>query len=168
MTLSGTRYDWLSLDSYPSKAFALACNSWLGTPYRPHQRIKGVGADCKELTLAVLDRLYGKISPTCVTRLSPNVASHCPERARIVVAQIRRAYPCSLVKDGTIEEGDVLVSRSNSDAYSPQNEGHIMLAWKNPGCVFDITNGSRARISSIQCNRPLIGVYRLEGKDLWD
>lgn len=147
--------------------FIEVCDSWLRTPYQAHQRIKGVGADCKELVCGVLDELFRRESPTTVPRRSPNVATHWPKRALPVVSAIRRSYDSELIRSGTIEVGDVLVTRACFSTASPENGGHVMLAWVTPGTVLDIVNFGHARISSIQVNKGILGIYRPKGKEAW-
>lgn len=141
--------------------------AWEGTPYMAGSRVRGAGVDCAQLIPAFLDFMYSNPSKTPLPRLAPDTGVHNPVAAKETVKAIRRAYPSHPVKDGSIEPGDIILTRSTHDFTGPENAGHAMIAMPVPGTALHSMPQSGVCITSVEATRGIVQVYRLERKHLW-
>jgi cell wall-associated NlpC family hydrolase len=105
-------------------ALDAALRSWDGTPYLPGQQAKGPkgGVDCVRFVAAVLDELYGKVTP--IETLPQDAALHARATAVLAMKRIITLYrPNERVADDTIEPGDVLVTSQPGGG-----PGHALIA----------------------------------------
>ena len=79
---------------------------WIGTPYRHHGRLRGVGCDCLGLVLGVWEALNGPL-PEKVPPYSADWAE-IADGDRLAQAASRHLVPAPL---GEIAAGDVLLFR---------------------------------------------------------
>jgi len=94
-------------DNAEERAAVVAeASSWLRTPYHHHGRVKGVGADCAQMPLAVFEAA-GIIPPTDVGPYSPQWhLHHSEERYLGWILKFARE-----IEPATVGLGDFLVWR---------------------------------------------------------
>ncbi|MFG0318405.1 MAG: hypothetical protein ACF8XB_14120 [Planctomycetota bacterium JB042] len=137
--------------------------SWADTPYMPGQQSKQQGVDCIRFVCAAFDELFGMSTP--IPRLPPDTALHCPEKAVEVVRLVREIYaPNTLITDGTIEPGDVIVTRSGNSG-----PGHALIAGGRENTVW---HASRHRVKQTGIGlmrrlQNLHSIIRIPNKRRW-
>lgn len=115
---------WRKVSRWHSDTVKAAIEHWEGTPYVLGSQAPGRsgGTDCVRFMAAVLDRLFWK--RTAIETLPQDQALHDRAGAIAAMLSIRKLYmPNRVVRDGTLEPGDVLV-------LGPRNggPGHVMIA----------------------------------------
>lgn len=144
--------------------------SWKGTPYMAGQRSRGVGADCKEFIVGVLDDCYGKHKPlrTATTALTPDAGMHDVRLGMGEVRAIMAQYPeAKVVRDGTIQPGDVLLVKSSNLAGAAGRPGHGMIAGAVPWTAWHAIPGVGVVQTSIAASKGVLRVYRPGKKGWW-
>jgi len=159
--------EWRSLPEEQETAVRRVVREWEGTPYVDLHRIKGMGVDCFQLVAAFLDDLHG--SPPGTTKLPRHCATTARFRPDIAAPAIRnlvKSYEgCDIIRDGTIEPGDIVVSRSILEEDGHLYEGHAMIATAEE---WSLLHAIRPRTCRTTCeDREIVTVYRSRGKHLW-
>jgi len=158
---------WLSLPGGLDSRVDEVLNSWEGTPYFDQHRIKAMAVDCYQIVAAFLDEMMGEPpGTTTLPRLSRQIARNRPDLARQAIRALREAHEGSWsIEDGTIETGDILVTRSVMRTDGPEYEGHTMIAGSVP---FSALHAVSPRVCWTTCaNKEIIKVYRAKGKHRW-
>jgi cell wall-associated NlpC family hydrolase len=150
------------------RALDRVLNEWIGTPYMAGQRAKGMGVDCVQLIAGVLDDLFKPPTPTPVPRLPADSATHDIRSAyRTIHALADAWYVSPVVRDGTVQPGDVLVTRATNNRTGPRNPGHAMIVGANPFEVVQATPVLGVHKVHLYACRPVIRLYRPNRKDQW-
>lgn len=140
---------------------------WDKTPYQPGQRAKKIGVDCVRFVSCVLDELYNVEVPTSVPRMQVDAALHSMAVSSKVIRLLRKSWEGSdVVRDGTIQPGDVIVTRAES-GNSPARPAHVMIALVEPFTAAHAIPGVGVVVGSVQNTRGIVRVYRLRGKASW-
>lgn len=103
----------------------MAVTPWIDTPWMAGQSCPGVGVDCVQFVVAVLDALHGyehKPAP----RLPQDLGANNPEAARQAAREILSRYPHDRVTDAVVEPGDVIVCPVGD------GPGHVLLVGWTP------------------------------------
>lgn len=146
--------------------FAFA-NLWKGTPYMAGVRVRGVGVDCAQLVPAFLDHMFRRLMSTEIPRMSGDVGVHNHRAAWGTVKAVRLGYPSRVVRDGTIEPGDIIITRSTADWEGPARHGHAMIAMPERGTALHSVPLAGVTLTSLSVTRGgIVRIYRLE-KHSW-
>ena len=140
--------------------------SWLGTPYIIGQRLRGVGADCVQLVVGILDQLERRVVPSIVPRLPWNCAIHSVRAAFSTVRAIRTAFPSFVVRDDVVEPGDILIPRPTTNNRSAPRPGHVLIVSPRKNIALHTTCETAACWTSIH-NLEILRTYRPRNKHLW-
>lgn len=161
-------FHWLPiLDSRITKRMYLFAELWAGTPYVPGNRVRGNGSDCAQLVPAFLDFMYRTGRQTPIPRMSQDTGTHNARAAWGTVKAVRQSFPSHVVRDATIEPGDIIITRATHDFTGPENPGHAMIAMPSPGTAIHAMPLSGVCITSVAVTRGILRVYRLEEKFRW-
>ncbi len=164
-----TEYKWRALSPAASYRLETILSEWSRTPYMAGQRVKGVGADCREFVVGVLDELYRRKKPTPLTRLGPDSAHHGNEVADKAVREMIRAFPSTVIRGHTVEPGDILVSSGFAE-YAPDRQKHVLIAGSGPGSLWHCNDINRfsgvAKVPFSMAGR-IIRIYRPKDKGKW-
>ena len=133
--------------------------AWEGTPFQDNMQIRGRGVDCVRFMAAVLNEAYREQRCT-INQLPRDVGWHDRSRAIQAMRAIHRIYPESaIIRDGSLEPGDVLVTR-------PPGGGpaHVVMVGGRPGHFWEASSGGVVR-----CGQPakIARTYRATDKNLW-
>ena len=139
--------------------------SWRGTPYAHGQCRRGVAVDCVQFVAAVLDELYGKpVKP--LERKPADLAWHNRKEAIRTASVISRRFPNLIVRDGTIEPGDVLVVRIGKSLTSAP--GHAMIAGGVPNTIWHAEPTVGVCFTGLGfIHDRIVRVWRPIGKEKW-
>lgn len=142
---------------------------WDRTPYMPGQRAKGVGTDCVQQVGGILDDLFGvSEGTTSLPSIAPDSAIHNMRMAWPVISTLRRAHHGSFIdRSGTIEPGDVIVTRATSLPGAPRRQAHVLFACPQPYTALHAIQGIGSHITSLELTNGILRVYRPKRKDLW-
>lgn len=161
-------FHWLPLhDPDVIKRMEQFRNKWTGTTYMAGNRVRGVGCDCAQLIPAFLDFMYRTGSRLPIPRLAPDTGLHNARAALNTVRAVRRGFPSFVVRDGTIEPGDIVLTRASHDWEGPSNPGHAMIAYHRPGTALHAMPESGVCLTTLTVTRGIVRVYRLKGKQSW-
>lgn len=158
---------WKTVSEPLSNRLMNVLNLWKGTPYVPGQQALKGGVDCVQLMGGILDMLYRRPSATKIPRLNPDTSLHDPRTSYKTISALRKHFPNSVVRDFTIEPGDIIVCRASHDLNAPRNMGHVLIAAIQPGSVFHAVPGSGACFGTIQATHGILRIYRPKEKDTW-
>lgn len=141
---------------------------WERTKYMPGNRVRGVGTDCAQLVPAFLDYMYRTGRKTPIPRMAPDTGVHNRKAAWGTVRAVRQAFPSHVVRDGTIEPGDIVLTRATHDWTGPNNPGHAMIAMPKFCTAMHAMPNTGVCMTSLEVSRGIVRVYRLEGKEKWE
>lgn len=164
---SERKFYWRPIGAKIEARINAVMGAWLGTPYMAGQQVRGLGVDCVQLVGGVLDDLYRSPSPTPIPRLRGDSGIHSLRAGFSTIHAIRQAYKSSVVRDDTIEPGDILITRATADFRGPLRPGHAMVAAVRPGIVLHAVPGGDVHFTSIQSGPPIIRIYRALDKHRW-
>jgi cell wall-associated NlpC family hydrolase len=156
---------WLDLPPRPLKRLEFVLRRWDRTPYMAGQRCRGIGVDCVQFVTAVLDELHGV--STKVPRLRPDSAVHDGRQALPTIKAIRAGFESVVVRDSTIEPGDVIVVRATPFPSGPRRYGHVLIAGWEVGTLFHAASPTGVSKTSLQGLQDVLRVYRDVNKDQW-
>lgn len=157
---------WKPIRSDLEARLARECGKWVGTPYMEGQRARGVGADCVQLVVGVLDSLFR--TKTRVPKLPVDTAIHSDESALPVIAAMREAWRGSYrVEDGLIEPGDIVLTRAEAHPRARLRAAHAMLAGVEPWTALHTLPGCGACFTSLEVTRGIVAIYRIKEKQAW-
>jgi len=165
--ITSDQITWRSVGTRLEDRLEVCLQSWVGTPYIELERIKAMGVDCIQLVAAFLDEMHrAPAGTTSLPRMSAAAARHRPDLASKVIKLLRRAHSGStIVRDGIVEPGDVLVVRSILTTDGPEHEGHTMIAGARPYTVY---HAVRPRVCQSSCEGwEIMRVYRPKEKQSW-
>lgn len=159
---------WRSIDPCSSARLSEVLKSWEKTPYAEGQRVKRMGADCVQLVVGILDELFRTKPPTVVPSVPVDAAIHSDESALPSLRVLRTAwFGSEEVKDGTIEPGDVVLTRAEANPAAPLRPAHAMIVGVEPWTALHTLRGMGARFSTIEATRGIVKVYRVREKEQW-
>lgn len=158
---------WQSLDPAIETRLMAVLRSWEGTGYMSGQRAKGMYVDCVGLAAGVLDELCRRPVPTIIPRLPPNSGMHDKAAGAATIKAFRRGFPSVAVEGGQIEPGDVIVTRGVMDEATADNEGHVVIAGREPWTFLHAIPDSGVCWTSIEGLPGLLQWYRSLEKDTW-
>jgi hypothetical protein len=143
---------WHGLPSPIQTRIESVLKSWYRTPYQSGQRARGIGVDCREFVVAVLDELYRRPSPTLIERLSPDSGVHGDKVARRAVA------------------GDILVTLGHYDLRAPDRLRHAMIVGTRPFVLWHASNENRTSgvcFAHVAKAGKVLRLYRPKDKQSW-
>jgi hypothetical protein len=162
------QFKWYSLPAEIEKRINIFADYWRGTPYMPGVRVKGVGVDCAQLVPSFLDFMYQNEGETPIPRMSGDVGVHNHRAAWGTVKAVRLGYPSFVVRDNTIEPGDIIITRSTADWEGPARHGHAMIAMPMHGTALHAIPLGGVTVTSLAVTRGgIVRVYRLKEKHRW-
>lgn len=139
--------------------------SWDGTPWRGGQQCRGRtgGVDCVHFIVGVLDELHRLDLPP-IKRLPQDLSLHDRAGAMRVAMEIVRRYPNRAIEDGSIEPGDVLITRWQKEA----GPGHVLIASCRPAELWHACNPVGVVRTSIGAAAPSILMHwRPTERETW-
>lgn len=140
---------------------------WFATPYMVGQRSPGQGVDCAQLIFGMMDTLHGRETPTdCPKMIVANTVHNARVAFRCVIL-MRRAYPTEIVRDGSIEPGDIILTRGLVGSHGPRRPGHAVIAGIVPGTCFHAVPLVGVCMSSLTSLPGVLRVYRPLEKHRW-
>lgn len=159
---------WQQIDPSIAAAIDAAVASWVETPYMPGQRAKGIGTDCVQQVAGILDDLFKSQEPTDLPRIAPDSAIHDTRQAWPVIKGLRTAhYGSRVIRSGTIEPGDVIVTRATSLPGAPRRQAHLLFACSTPFTALHAIQGVGSHITTLEVTNGILRIYRPRRKDLW-
>lgn len=159
---------WRPVSFLIGQAIQHTIESWIGTPYMPGQRMRGVGADCMQQVAGILDDLFQAVTPTEVPRLAQDSAIHSTRAAWPVIKALRDAHHGSMiVRYPVIEPGDVIVTRAMALEGSPRRQAHLLFAGVQPFTAIHALPGVGSHITTLEVTNGILRIYRPRRKDLW-
>jgi len=161
------RFKWKRITGAVERRILIVCESWKGTPYMTGQQARGIGVDCVQFIGAILDALYRRPARTLIPRLPPNAGLHSEESGLRTAMAIRKGFESAEVDDGSIEPGDVLVTRGTMDTRAHAYLGHVLLAGVLPGTAIHSTQGVGVSWTSVQGIPGILRIYRPLNKNTW-
>lgn len=127
--------------------------AWLGTPYHSEARLKGVGCDCGQFLIGVLENT--ELLPHLeIPHYPVDIACHCATPRYLMKIE---EY-CDRVEDGTRKTGDILVFKFKGSKV-PHHAGfvvdkdYMIHSYTRLGVILSNIRGYEAH---------LYGVYRLK------
>lgn len=158
--------EWRAISPKIEDAIFKAQLAWIGTRYSAHQREIGCGASCYGLMAAIYDTLYKHAAPTELPLMAPCVGS-CNNGGWEMVRAFRKAFPLEEA-NGSVEPGDLIVTRSFGGKNGPDWPGHVMMASKSIGQVIHTLPASGAVWASMASSTGrIVKIYRPQRKETW-
>jgi hypothetical protein len=163
-----TELRWFGNDRKLNDRLRRVLDGWLGTRYGEGQRAKRIQVDCVQFVAGVLDELFAVKTPTFVPRLRADIALHSPERAYPTIKAFREAhYGMDEVEDGTVQPGDIIVTRAEHQEDAKERDAHVMIAGAERWTAYHAIPRVGVVKTTIACTRGILRVYRPRRKDLW-
>lgn len=161
-------FDWRRLDADIERRMTNFYDLWKGTPYMPGVQVRGVGVDCAQLVPAFLDHMFRRATKTEIPRMSGDVGLHNHRAAWGTVKAVRLGYPSCVLRDNTIEPGDIIITRSTADWEGPARHGHAMIAMPEHGTALHSIPLAGVTVTSLSVTRGgIVRIYRLKEKHTW-
>lgn len=137
-------------------------NLWLGCPYVPGGYHPKFGADCLRSVSGVLSLITGKYIE--VEDLPQDIGMHNRKEASKAMRKIRRSFmPNAIVKDLTVEAGDVIVT-----SWINGGPGHAMICGNNALYHCPRKFGKFCKTGLIiPSKQELARIYRYVNKEEW-
>jgi len=157
---------WLRIDRDIETRLMRVLGSWVGTRYIPGQCARRAGTDCVQLVAGLLDELHG-VKPRPVPRKSANAAANDVRAGFATIRAIRDRYPSNVVRGGTIQPGDVVVTRAEQHRGAAHHPGHTMMAGASPWSALDAMPSRGVQWTTLAASRAIVRVYRPMDKDQW-
>lgn len=161
------KYRWRHLAKPLEQELLAVIDTWIGTPYMAGQRAKGQGVDCVQFVGGMLDDLYRSAIPSYIPRLPQNSGMHYPRAGFRTALSLRKQFRSSVVRDGCIEPGDVIVTRGIMDVATPRLMGHTLIAGAIPWTFVHSINVIGVCWTSLQGVPGIIRIYRPVDKETW-
>ena len=160
---------WRPLPLPIERSIGACLDSWLHTPYMEGQQSKGIAVDCVQLIGAFLDWMYRKQERTFIPRLRADSAQHSARAAFRTIKVLRSAYPTFVVRDDSIEPGDIVLVRAQGNDDSPRRPGHALIAGPgHPGTAYHADgHGGCVCRTSLAATTGILRVYRPKEKHTW-
>lgn len=158
---------WRQLNSAIENRLLEVCDSWIGTPYLPGQRVKHMGVDCVQLIGGVLDELYRAPVATFIPRQPQNSGPHFPKAGFRTAKAIREQIMSEVARDGQIEPGDIVVTRGVADPRAWRRLGHVLIAGPRKGTLLHSINHVGVCWTSVEGVPGILRVYRPLNKEVW-
>lgn len=163
-----TTYTWHPLTDHQEEAVHQTLFSWVRTPYRDGHRIPGIGADCVQLAAGVLDDLCRRKVPSQIPQLASGISPHDPRTAFQTILALRKLFPSVVVRDFSLEPGDLVVMRSIPDPNGPRRPGHVMIVGTVPwSCLHATRSGGVCWTSIEEASSGILRIYRSLEKEKW-
>lgn len=156
---------WVSQPAPVSDAINAVFRRWTGTPYLAGHRVRGVGVDCIQLMVGLLDDLYLKQTPTPLNR-NVRAATYSDRESASLDATIRGSFNCDIIRDGSIEPGDLVLTRDSVNSKGPRVPGHVMMVGPSRGTAFHASRSSGACLTDLTLI-PILRVCRFLDKSTW-
>lgn len=160
-------YTWKSICCRCERSLEEAIRSWIPTKYGAGQRVRGGRVDCAQLIFGLLDQLNRNPEPSLMPRFSPDAAVHDPRPYTAVVLAGKKAFGLRVVRDRTIEPGDVILTRSTWDRLSPRRPGHAMMAGVRRGTAVHAIPNTGVTMTTLAVTTGILRILRPEGKNKW-
>lgn len=169
MIPTSVTYTWRRLPhAHQEDAVNRVLSSWVRTPYRDGHRIQGIGADCVQLAAGILDTLCRRKTPSHIPQLAADVSPHNARYAFQTILTLRKHFPSVVVRDFTLEPGDLLVVRSIPDPLGPRRPGHVMIVGSVPWtCLHATRSGGVCWTSIEEASSGILRIYRSTEKSNW-
>lgn len=141
--------------------------SWKGTKYSLGQRLKGVGVDCVQFVIAVLDEMYG-YEPIAF-RAPSDSAVHDRRFVMASYAFIAHRYPQSVLRGAEPDTGDVVILRHrNAAGAGRRNPGHVGIVGMDRRVLWHADSPVGVCTTSVRAHRDqIVRVWRMTGKEQW-
>lgn len=162
-----TRITWCPVDAAIQNRVEEVIASWEYTPHRDGHCLKKQGADCRGFAVGVLDDFYGTCFAPLLPRLPPDSGHHSALPGLRVISWLRHRFPTKLVRDNTIEPGDILVCRGSSNPLSPAYLGHVMVAGAQRLSAAHAIRYQSVRRTTIEVSQGIVRIYRMLNKEQW-
>lgn len=169
MTQETKQFSWRRLSLPVERKIEQCLRSWEGTAYMEGQQSKGISVDCVQFVGAFLDAMYHKPCKTIIPRLRADSAQHSVRAAFSTIRVLRSAFPTFVVRDDSIEPGDIVVVRASIDPRSPKRPGHTLIATpgQHPGAYHADGHLGGVCKTSLAATSGILRVYRPKEKHLW-
>lgn len=158
------KFTWRPVDAAIEAHVQRVLDSWVGTPYRDGQQVKGVGTDCVRFVVATIDELFGRPCQP-IPKLPGDACLHDRASAMRVMRIILEKYqPMEEVVNGTLEPGDVLVVGPPRGG-----PGHAMFAGARRNTIYQATTAGvhQCGLSFPPHYCKLFHVFRATEKEKW-
>lgn len=160
-------FQWLPLrNKAVNDRMDLFADLWVGTRYMPGACVRGAGVDCAQLVRVFLMWMDQITDCPPIPRLSSDTGVHNRKAALGTIKVCRNAFPSCVVRDGTIQPGDIVLTRSTRDWSGPLNPGHAMIVLPLKGTALHAMPATGVTRTSIASGGGIVRVYRPE-KDSW-
>lgn len=160
------KYEWHKLSPRVELAITRAFSMWLDTPYQSGQRAPKVACDCTQMMAGILDMLYKKQVRTHIPRMPPDSGIHSTRAGISTAMAFRSQYPSSVVRDYSLEPGDIVITRASADNNGPMRLGHCMMMSTRPGVAIHAVK-PRSVMTSISASLEIMRIYRPHNKESW-
>lgn len=161
-------FTWFDIPKNQKVRVAKVLSGWENTPYSEGQRAKRMGADCVQLVVGVLDDLFRMPEKTRIPRVSFDSALHKDSASFPALKALRGGWFGSFqVDDGTVEPGDLVVTKGERHPNAPNRQAHVMIAGSEPWTALHTLPLQGARITSLQATADIITTYRMKEKNRW-
>jgi hypothetical protein len=120
--------------------------------------------------VGVLDDLYRREgdSVTNTSRMTPDSGMRDVRLGLREIRSIMRQYPdVRIVRDGSIQPGDVILTRSSNLPGAERRPGHAMIAGVAPWTVWHSAAPLGVSMTSIAASKGVVRVYRPGKKGWW-
>jgi len=155
---------WRPIDEAAQLRLRAVQDSWIGTAWMDGQRKRGIGTDCKELIVAMLDELGRRTTPTATTPVASAAGAHSDIGWK-VLSEIMRGFPNHKVEDNIIEPGDIVVT--GSERASSGRIGHVLMAGVDPFTLIHAPYRGKVCYTSFEAIPGPLWVYRSTEKSSW-
>lgn len=156
---------WHMIETEPARKLDREIRRWIGTPYKSKARVKGGGVDCRNLVAAILDAWSNAEQHTYMPPMPQDSGIHSVKAGFVTVRAIRRVYDSIIVRDGTLEPGDILVV-SGENPKAAERLGHVMMMTTRKNVAVHATRQGGVSLVGIgQFN--ILRNYRAKDKNQW-
>lgn len=80
---------------------------------------------------------------------------------------LRRNFETEIVRDGSIEPGDIVGIRGSGDPRGPRRLGHAMMVGVDKGTAFHCSKLGGAHITTLSSTTGIVKTYRPTNKHIW-
>lgn len=168
MGIPRASYRWLSVGETTAAAIEKTMKAWMDTPYHGGQRARKIAVDCEQLIPGLLDMLFKRPTPTPLARQSPDAGTHSLRASFRSIVSLRRNFPCKLIRDGSVEPGDiVLVNVSSAGPQMGRTRlRHAMMVGVKPMTAIHAAFQHKVCMTSLATSQ-IVRTYRPQNKESW-
>ena len=84
-----------------------------------------------------------------------------------MLAILKGWHGCEVVRNGTIQPGDLIVTKAEIHPDAPNRIAHAMIAGADRWTAYHAVPKIGVNQTSLACSRGILRVYRPNRKDLW-